>query len=154
MLDYGRIRPKPLTPKKSFPVPLGKPNLPQFVALGDANDLRTFTPFSPIRGNQVVIVGAALAAPALQTGALLVRESDCSLTQYAVREIAGATRRSWRRSPDADAYLHGLTGYPTTACVFPSGCDEDMLGAGTAIGDSSAARATATCSPLSRATPG
>ena len=51
------------------------PPSPSF-ALGDPGDLRTFTPYAAIRGNQVVIVGGALDPPAINNGSLLIRESD------------------------------------------------------------------------------
>ena len=113
-------------PPKPPPFPdLLKSNVPSpSFAPGDPDDLRTFTPFAAIRGNQVVVVGGALDTPALQTGALLIRESDCSLTQYAVRNPSGTASTILATLPDADEYLHKLTGLSTVPGVFAGGCQE------------------------------
>ncbi len=83
----------------------------------------SYTPTAAFLGNQLAIVGAALDAPNALTGTLLVRENNCSLTQYAIGSETISTTL-----PNADAYLHNVSGMSSTAGGFPNNCDNRTLG--------------------------
>ncbi len=112
----------------------------QLTAAGTVS-LTSFTPTAPFRGNQVAIVGGALDTDNAQTGTLLVRQTDCSLTQYAIGPVNGTTSTITHVLPGADAYLHQLSGLTTTPGTFPRGCVDQSLGvpstAGTYLGQAS-----------------
>ncbi len=103
--------------------------------------LQSFTPTVPFRGNQVAIVGGALDTDNSQTGAILVRQSNCSLTQYGIGTVSGSASTVTHVLPGADAYLHQLSGLTTTPGTFPRGCVDRSLGvpstAGTYLGPAS-----------------
>ena len=90
--------------------------------------LATFTPTAPLRGNQLAIVGGAQSTPSSPTGAILVRESNCTLTQYEIGNVNGTTSTITSTLPNADAYLHLLSGLTTTAGAFPRGCVDRTKG--------------------------
>lgn len=83
----------------------------------------SYTPTAAFLGNQLAIVGAALDAPNTPTGTLLIRENNCSLTQYAIGSETITTTL-----PNADAYLHTVSGTSSPAGSFPNGCDNRTLG--------------------------
>ncbi len=82
-----------------------------------------YTPTAAFLGNQLAIVGAALDAPNTPTGTLLVRENNCSLTQYAIGSETIITTL-----PNADTYFHVVSGMSSTVGSFPNGCDNRTLG--------------------------
>lgn len=82
-----------------------------------------YTPTAAFLGNQLAIVGAALDAPNTPTGTLLVRENNCSLTQYAIGSETIVTTL-----PIADNYLHTVSSMSSKAGSFPNGCDNRSLG--------------------------
>ncbi len=90
--------------------------------------LRTFTPTAPFRGNQVALVAGALDSGTTFTSAILVREPNCSLTQYAITPAAAPATSISATLPGAGTYLHQLAGLTTMPGRFPRGCIDRRLG--------------------------
>ncbi|MDZ4842228.1 MAG: VCBS repeat-containing protein [Hyphomicrobium aestuarii] len=91
-------------------------------------ELSSYTPTAAFRGNQAAIAGGALSTPAARTGAILVREANCSLTQYGIGNVAGTASTITAVLPNADAYLHRLSGITAPAGTFPRGCADRTKG--------------------------
>lgn len=96
--------------------------------------LETYTPKMPFRGNQLAIVGGALDTATSRTGAILVRQADCSLTQYGIGNVNGTASTITQVLPGADAYLHRISGLTTTPGTFPKGCVDRTLGLPSTLG--------------------
>ncbi len=99
---------------------------------GGALALASFTPTAAFFGNQVAILGGTGVSSTDPGAALLVRESNCSLTQYAVsygvQGAYGSSSSIVATLPNVDAYLHQLAGLSGTAGTFPKGCSNRSLG--------------------------
>lgn len=96
--------------------------------------LSAFTPTASFLGNQTGLVGAALNPPSALAGALLVRESNCSLTQYSFTDTPDGATPTLTTSPGFDAYVHKISSLATTAGAFPKGCADRRLGTPSAPG--------------------
>ena len=96
--------------------------------------LSAFTPSAPFLGNQTGLVGAALNPSSSLAGSLLVRESDCSLTQYSFADTPDNAVPSLTKLPGFDAYVHKISGLTTPAGAFPKGCADRRLGTPSAPG--------------------
>ena len=101
-------------------------------AAAAATTLSSFTPTAAFRGNQTALVGAALNPSSPVAGSVLVRESDCTLTQYAYATyLVGITPT---KLPGFEASVHKLSGLTTTAGTFPKGCADRRLGTPSSVG--------------------
>ena len=96
--------------------------------------LSTYTPTAPFLGNQTAIVGGALDTSSAPSGAILVRETNCTLTQYGIGKVNGTMSTITATLPNADAYLHKLSGLTTTVGTFPKGCADRTKGIPSAPG--------------------
>ena len=96
--------------------------------------LGTYTPRAAFLGNQTAIVGGAIGTSSAPTGAILVREANCTLTQYGIGNVNGTMSTITATLPNADAYLHKLSGLTTTAGTFPKGCADRTKGIPSAPG--------------------
>ena len=96
--------------------------------------LSAFTPSAPFLGNQTGLVGAALKPTSTLAGSLLVRESNCTLTQYSFADTADFAMPSLTKLPGFDAYVHKISGLTTAAGAFPKGCADRRLGTPSAPG--------------------
>ena len=90
--------------------------------------LRTFTPTAAFRGNQVALVAGTLDTPTTNTSSILVREADCSLTQFAITPVNAPATSITAMLSGAHIYLHQLAGLTTTPGRFPRGCVDRRLG--------------------------
>ena len=92
--------------------------------------LSSSTPILPFRGNQLVISGAALFANDTNVSAVtLRRQGDCSLVEDIFEPVNNLlTPASFVELPDAQDYLHMLSGLATTPDAFPRGCADPTLG--------------------------
>lgn len=96
--------------------------------------LSAFTPTAAFLGNQSAFVGAALKPSSTLAGSLLVRESNCSVTQYAFADTADGAVPSLTKLPGFDAYARKISGLTTPAGTFPEGCADRRLGTPSAPG--------------------
>ena len=92
------------------------------------SEFSSYVPSVPLRGNQSVIVGGAFGTAANQNGAILVRETNCSLTQYVVGTSNGSASTITSTLRNAQSFLHTLSGLAGTAGTFPRGCTDRLLG--------------------------
>jgi hypothetical protein len=102
------------------------------LATSAALTLSSYTPTAAFRGNQVAVIGAAPVQTSVVTSALLLREDNCSLTQYSVANAANVTTTITAILPGAGAYLHKLAGLTTTTGTFAKGCVDHALGVSSA----------------------
>jgi FG-GAP-like repeat len=94
--------------------------------------LASYTPTAAFFGNQMAIVGDATSTTNNPHGSILVRESNCGLTQYDISYgssgLYGSASSLFATLPGVDSYLHRISGLTTTAGVFPKGCSNRTLG--------------------------
>jgi hypothetical protein len=132
--ETGTYNP-PIPNKSSQDIPLAfAPGLgtPVRKAVGGGVTLATFTPTAAFYGNQTAITGGAVGTQSEPSSAILVRESNCSLTHYAISYgsagVYGSSSSIVATLPNADSYLHQLSGLTSTAGTFPKGCSNRSLG--------------------------
>ena len=101
-------------------------------AVATATTLTSFTPTAAFRGNQTALVGAALNPSSPVAASVLVRESDCTLTQYAYAAFLDGTTPT--KLPGFEVYAHKISGLTTTAGTFPKGCADRRLGTPSSVG--------------------
>lgn len=96
--------------------------------------LDSFTPTAAFRGNQSAIVGGALSAPASFTGSFVVREANCSLTQYSLATAVVAGSAITATLPNAEAHLRRISGLTPGSGTFAKGCSDRARGLASAPG--------------------
>jgi FG-GAP-like repeat len=101
-------------------------------ANGPGISLETYTPGAAFFGNQMSVIGGVTGTATNPSGAILVREANCSLTQYGISYgtsgAYGTGSSLVATLPNADAYLHQISGLSTTPGTFPKGCVNRTLG--------------------------
>ncbi len=94
--------------------------------------LSTYTPTAAFLGNQIAIVGGATGTSTNPHGSILVRETNCSLTQYDISYgssgLYGSSSSLYATLPNADAYLHQISRLTTTAGCIPERLQQSSPG--------------------------
>jgi FG-GAP-like repeat len=122
----------PIGAQNVIPIDLAKSADLKTKAIDPSITLGIYTPTAAFYGNQMAVVGGATGTASNPSGAILVREANCSLTQYGISYgttgVYGTASSVVASLPNADAYLHQISGLKSTAGTFPKGCSNRTLG--------------------------
>jgi hypothetical protein len=91
--------------------------------------LSSSTPFLPFTGNRLVVADPFSADGTTTASAILQRQSDCTLTESIFQQANSQYDiTSVVNLPNAQDYLHQLSGLTTQADLFPRGCVDKLAG--------------------------